>query len=271
MTQFTAPTGRLVWGDPTKLRQKTDQLTNAPRTKHDGTPLMTCDFGVAYSKADPATAPFMALLRAADKAAFPQFHDAAGNPTLPTFADKITDGDSQVPNKKGKKPCERDGYAGHWVVSYSRATGDTPPLKRHDGTRWVDMDPAGLDCGDYVIIGGSTTSNDSAQSPGMYRNVDMVGFVGKGQRIITGRDADEALGAAPPALPAGATATPQAPADAPLPSAPPAPYDAHLPPPPSAPEPDGPVMTAKANGAPYEAFIAKGWTEETLRAQGFIQ
>ena len=80
MTQFTAPTGRLVWGDPTKLRQKTDQTTGAPRVKHDGTPLMTCDFGVAYSKADPATAPFMALLRAADKAAFPQVHDAAGNP-----------------------------------------------------------------------------------------------------------------------------------------------------------------------------------------------
>lgn len=267
MTQFTAPTGRLVWGDPTKLRQKTDQKTGAPRTKKDGSPLMSCDFGVAYSKADPATAPFLALLRAADKAAWPAFHGPDGMPLRADFADKITDGDSQVPNKKGKKPCERDGYAGHWVVSYSRATGDTPPLKRHDGTRWVDMTPDGLDCGDYVIIGGSTVTNGSTDSPGMYRNVDMVGFVGKGQRIITGRDADEALGAAPPALPVGATATPQAPADAPLPSAPPAPYDAHLPPPPGA----GPVMTAKANGAPYEAFIAKGWTEETLRAQGFIQ
>jgi len=267
MTQFTAPTGRLVWGDPTKLRQKTDyDNPGTPVVKKDGSPLMMCEFGVAYSKTDPATAQFLALLRAADKAAWPQFHGPDGMPLRSDFADKITDGDSAVPNKKGKAPNTRDGYPGNWVVNYSRATGDTPPLKRHDGARWVDMTPDGLDCGDYVIIGGSTVTN-TGPTPGMYRNVDMVGFVGKGQRIITGRDADEALGAAPPALPVGATATPQAPADAPLPSAPPAPYDAHLPPPPGA----GPVMTAKANGAPYEAFIAKGWTEETLRAQGFIQ
>lgn len=266
--QFTAPVGRVVWGDPTKLRQKTDQTTGAPRVKQDGSPLMACEFGVAYPKADPATATFIALLQSADRAAYPNVCDS------PAFANKITDGDSQVPNKKGKKPCERDGYAGHWVVGYSRAVGDVPPLKRHDGQRWVDMAPEGLDCGDYVIVGGSTTPNNSAQSPGMYRNVDMVGFVGKGQRIVTGRDADEALGAPPPSLPAGATATPQAPAAAPLPSAPdatpaPPPYDAHLPPPPVAP-PAGPQMTDKANGAPYEAFIAKGWTDETLRAQGFM-
>lgn len=265
MTQFTSPTGRIVWGDPTKLRQKTDQTTNALRTKADGSPLMACEFGVAYSKADPATATFIALLKAADRAAYPNVCDS------PAFADKITDGDSTVPNKKGKKPIEQDGYAGHWVVGFSRAVGDTPPLKRHDGQRWVDMEPGGLDCGDYVIVGGSTTANNSAQSPGMYRNVDMVGFVGKGQRIATGRDADEALGSAAPALPPGATATPQTPANAPLPStAPPPPYDAHLPPPPAPPAPAGPVMTAKANGATFEQFVANGWTEETLRANGYI-
>lgn len=271
MTQFTAPTGRLVHGDPTKIRQKTDYDSGDPIYRADGKPQMEVKFGVAYSKTDPTTEPFLALLRAADKAAWPQFHGPDGKPLRHDFSDKIVDGDSAVPNKKGKAPNTKDGYPGNWVVTFTRATGDTPPLKRHDGTRWVDMTPDGLDCGDYVIIGGSTVTNGSTASPGMYRNVDMVGFVGKGQRIITGRDADEALGAAPPALPAGATATPQAPADAPLPSAPPAPYDAHLPPPPEAPAPSGPVMTAKANGAPYEAFIAKGWTEETLRAQGFIQ
>ena len=40
--------------------------------------------------------------------------------------------------------------------------------------------------------------------------------------------------------------------------------------PPPAPAPSGPVMTEKAGGVPYEAFIAQGWTDEQLLAQGYI-
>lgn len=42
------------------------------------------------------------------------------------------------------------------------------------------------------------------------------------------------------------------------------------PPPPSAPAAAGPVMTPKANGVPYESWIANKWTDAQLRAEGYI-
>jgi hypothetical protein len=55
---------------------------------------------------------------------------------------------------------------------------------------------------------------------------------------------------------------------APMPGAPipPPPHPAILQPPP----PAGPTMTALAAGVTYEAFIAAGWTDATLRANGYI-
>ncbi len=72
--------------------------------------------------------------------------------------------------------------------------------------------------------------------------------------------------AASPAPPAASTpplptASPGNPAPPPAPAAPP--------PPPAA--PTGPVMLPAANGATYEAMIAAGWTDDTLRAHGMMQ
>jgi hypothetical protein len=55
---------------------------------------------------------------------------------------------------------------------------------------------------------------------------------------------------------------------APMPGAPmpPPPHPAILQPPP----PAGPTMTALAAGVTYEAFIAAGWADATLRANGYI-
>lgn len=50
------------------------------------------------------------------------------------------------------------------------------------------------------------------------------------------------------------------------PPPPPAATGAAPPPPP----PAGPVMTAKANGNSYASFIAAGWTDATLRANGYM-
>ena len=33
------------------------------------------------------------------------------------FSWKIIDGDSQIPNKKGKKPADREGWAGNWILN----------------------------------------------------------------------------------------------------------------------------------------------------------
>src|SRR5579863_10170288 len=41
-----------------------------------------------------------------------------GQTQVPSFAWKIVDGDSRVPNKKGVIPASREGYPGHWVLSF---------------------------------------------------------------------------------------------------------------------------------------------------------
>lgn len=83
--------------------------------------------------------------------------------------------------------------------------------------------------------------------------------------------------AAPPPPPGGA-APPPPPSTAVQPSppflgtgAPPPPPGGAAAPPPPPPPPSGPKMTAKASGQPYSAFIASGWTDATLKANGYIE
>ena len=60
---------------------------------------------------------------------------------------------------------------------------------------------------------------------------------------------------------------------------PPVPQQAATPPPPVVPDPSfaanaagqGSVMTAKAGGTPYQAFIDQGWTHDQLVAHGYVQ
>ncbi len=102
-------------------------------------------------------------------------------------------------------------------------------------------------------------------------NYNMVELVGYGDEIVSGVTASEAFG--DPAPTAGATApTPAAPQPTASPSSPPAPYDGYAQAPtPPAPAPSGPKMTAKANGMTYEQFAAAGWTDDQLRANGYME
>lgn len=213
---------------------------------------------------------------------------------MPTFAWKITDGDSQVPNKKGKKPCEREGYKGHWVLGFSSGyssqlftlVGVTSPVALQ-GENAINL-------GDYVQINGSVCGNGSTSQPGVYLNHSRCCLIGYGQRIVVGPDVESAgFGGA---LPAGASTTPPAgftpPAVSPPMSAPVAAAPQFTPPTqPTAPltapassaqpytgymQPPGPpaapakVMTAKAGGATYQSFIDAGWNDQQMREQGYL-
>jgi hypothetical protein len=291
-TQFTAPTGRMLWGSPFTPSTLTEDDNKTPkRDKVTGEVLVEYSFGVAYAKNDPAWPAFYALLKAEDKAAWPQYHGPDGN-KLPgvAFADKITDGDGH--NTKGVDLKTRDGYAGHWVVKY--ASRFPPTCYAYANGAWVQMtDPKGIKPGYFVQVNGSTASNNATgtQKAGMYRNVNMVAFIAYGAEIQSGGDPNEAFGtAAPPALPPGASATPLAPS-APMPAAPgvamppqppsvtpPAPVTSVAPPaalsaPPAAPtapiSPSSPVMTAAAT-ATYAEYKGAGWADEQLIAQGLM-
>lgn len=293
-TNFTSPTGRLVQGDAFKARDK-DQQGNPLVVKsgpNAGQPRVDFFVAIAVPKNSPEWPAFKALIDAEAKAAWPQ-----GQFNSPKFSNKIIDGDGMDDN--GKPNSEKPGFAGCWVIRFSsgfapaiwaRSKVLPPNLQGPDPEAFIQItDPALVKKGYYLRAAGNTQSNMNTSSPGLYLNYNMLELVGYGEEIITGPTASQAFGSAPASLPAGAVAAPNgtsapapaASAPAPSPTASPgehytgyaeAPAPAPAPEAPApAPAPSGPVMTPKAAGVSYEAFKAKGWTDDQLKTQGYMQ
>lgn len=292
---FTTPVGRLVGGSIYKVKDK-DHL-GQPRTVKNGPnagqPLLTFDFAVAipkipgqhwsqYPRQNPQQPSWGEAIYAAGSTAFPQAVQR------PDFAWKVIDGDSTIPNKNNKRPCDIEGYAGHWVLWFSSST--PPQCWNANGTQRLVEENA-IKPGYYVQVMGNATSNKSQQSPGVFVNHSMVALSGFGPEISMGPDVSMAGFGQGVQLPPGASTTPvggfvpPAPATAaavpPMPAAPvpvtPAPAfvaaaGAMMPPPPPVPVPvpAGPRMTAKAAGATYESMIQGGWTDDLLREHGYL-
>ena len=135
----------------------------------------------------------------------------------PAFAWKIEDGDSQVPNKRGRKPCENEGWRGNWVLKFSG--GFQPKVYRQQGNDMVlEQTTDFVKPGYFVEVNFNVQGNDSAQTPGIYLNHSMVCFRAYGPEIVSGPDVASA-GFGQSALPAGASLTPP-PSSSPLPAAP---------------------------------------------------
>lgn len=290
------PPGRLVQGSLYKAQDK-DQQGNPLVVKtgpNAGKPTVKFFFAVAYPKAATdgghwAGTEWGKQIWACGHAGFPN-----GQAQSPQFAWKVEDGDSAVPNKKGRKNCDREGFPGNWVVNFQ--SGFAPKIFTSDGSSpIVEVDAVKL--GHYVQVLGNVAPNGNGENPGVYVNHSMVAHSGYGQEIHSGPD-PKAVGFGKAALPVGASATPiggasfpvpaatapaaappppaavPAPAAAPAPVAPtavlPHPGFAAAPPPPPAAAPAGPVLTPKAGANTYAAMIAAGWTDATLRAHGYL-
>lgn len=209
------------------------------------------------------------------------------------FAWKIEDGDSQIPNKKGMKNCDREGYPGHWVIKFGG--GYAPKIVNKEGTAAI-LEPDAIKCGYYVQVFGNVSSNESSQTAGIYMNHKIVALNGFGEEISYGPDPTQVgfgavapgasavpLGGMTPPVPGVPASAPPVPGVAPAAPVPtPAPNTgfvagpASAPPPPGAaavapPPPAAPVrqMTAAAT-ATYEAYIAGGWTDAQLIANGLM-
>lgn len=266
------PVGRLVGGSMSKGRD-TDYY-GKPLTNKDGTPATDYSFGVAYAKhgIDWRQEPWGAQMVAIAQAAFP-----AGQPQNPSFAWKVQDGDSAVPNKKGNPPNKNEGWPGHWVVFFSSRFA--PKTLNANGVGPVD--PATVKAGHYVEVFGEVKGNGSTESPGLFVNHTFVAHSAPGVEIQLGDAPDPtSVGFGKQALPAGATAVPESrlAAAAPAPAAPVAvqPHTAILagpPAPPSPPAPPAPgrIMLPKAAGVTYEAYLAAGWNDQQLIENGLMQ
>lgn len=271
------PTGRLVGGHPMKSTRNLDKHTNAPMFWSDGvTPSVTTFIAVAIPKG-PEThwnqTEWGGMIQAQAQADW-----VNGEWQHPTFAWKIVDGDSTIPGKPfkgkpGKIPANREGYPGHWVISMQTGLDigcyHVGKYKPHECIK----DPNEIKPGDYCRVLVDFKGNGPVcESPGMYMNPKLFELSRAGELIQTGDGPDAAtvFGDAPPTLPPNAAVdqgvTPPQPQPN-MPGTPPPPHTAILTPPTP---PTGPVMTPKAGGATYEACIAAGWTDETLRQEGMM-
>lgn len=176
----------------------------------------------------------------------------------PDFAFKIIDGDSTIPNKQGKKPCDMVGHPGHWVVKFGG--GYAPKIVTAKGDA-VIADEGAVKPGHYVQVYASVSSNRSDQTPGIYINHRIVAHSGWGEEIISGPDPSSVgFGAAP--LPPGASAVPlggmmtPAAGTALPPAAPYAPPAAALPAPAGVPATPTPPASPVPAPAPNMGFVA---------------
>jgi hypothetical protein len=236
----------MVQGHP--LEEITKNMEGSPLTDKQGNPRIQFFCAIAIPKNDPGYPALLAQIQQVAQNGFP-----GGQFNQPSFAWKILDGDS--PEHKDKT-----GFPGHHVLKLSN--GFSPELYTRNGESRI-TDPKQLKRGDYIRAYITIKANGSDTRPGIYLNMSMIELVGHGEEIISGPPASEVFGGSPAPLPSEASATPVAgPPVATPPTAPPvAPAHDFLNP---------KVMTQKANGVPYEAFIAQGWTEEQLKTEGYL-
>lgn len=286
-TDFLTPVGRLVQGDP--FEAQTKNMQGQPLMTMSGQPTQRYFIAVAFRKDDPQWPALKARLVQVAHADFPTLVDAAGNCSHPRFSWKIADGDGVDDN--GKSNAGKEGFAGHWVVKFSSSFAPRCFHAGHYAPHEQIQDVNAIRRGYFVRVAGTVEGNSNPQKPGLYVNLNMVELAGIGPEISNGPDASTVFGGAAAPLPVGASPLPMhvgaAPAAAPsMPAAMPAPATvpvlptmpnpgilggpaapAPLPP---VPVPAAPQLTAKAAGFTYDQLLAAGWTDDALRAHGYL-
>lgn len=301
--QILLPAGRLIGGSTTVAFDK--DFNGNPLKNADGTPKVQYVLEVAVPKTPGvqhwASESWGQQIWAKGHADFP-----GGQAQRPDFAWKIVDGDSQIPNLKGTKPCDKPNGPGHWLLTIK--SGFAPKTVNRDGSAAID--PATIKLGNWVQVYITVAGNGNLQKPGIYLNHNLVALagydpageiqggpdpstVGFGQggmpqhvsTVPVGGVSGAQAAAHTPPPPGAPVHTPPPPGGVPTPQLPPmpgAPAPAPVPVPPNPamtaaalapPAPAAPaarVMLPAANGTPYEAYKAQGWTDEQLVQHGLM-
>ena len=96
--EILTPVGRIVGGHPMTQHEVMDQVTNQPRLMANGNKLMQSYVGLAIAKGQETHWNQTEWGQKIYQQAVTDWPN--GEHGSPTFAWKITDGDSQIPNKK---------------------------------------------------------------------------------------------------------------------------------------------------------------------------
>lgn len=205
---ITTPVGRIVMGD--LYKGSTTDAENKPLViktgPNAGQPRVNFFFALAIPKEPGHTHwAHTAWGKQIWEVGCRAFPNAAQSPA---FAWKIEDGDSQIPNKRGRKPCDNEGWRGCWVLKFSG--GFAPKIYEQQNGGYVQLTEVGrVKPGYFAEVAFSVEGNGSQSQPGVYLNHSMVCFRAYGAEIVFGPDVNAAgFGQAP--LPAGATMTPPA-------------------------------------------------------------
>lgn len=211
---FVRLEGRLVCGHP-MVRRTVKKKQNGPTAPE--TPVLDDD-GVAY------TTSYLAL--AIPKAGETdwkqtlwgqQFVQKAqqdwpnGESGAPTFKWKVDDGDSMIPNQAQKKPAEREGWPGHWIVHCTTAYNRSIKcyhVGKYEPMQQIQVD-AEIKTGDYARVSVGIKGND-AQSQGIYVSPGMFELSRAGVQIISesGPSAADVFGGVQPNVPVNAQVAP---------------------------------------------------------------
>lgn len=306
--QILFPVGRLVQGSLYKGNTSDRKgvpyvVKTGPRA---GQPVTKFYFAVAIAKTPGHThwsqTEWGQQVLQAGAEGWPQHYQ---HPTA--FSWKIDDGDSTAPNLEMKRPCDNEGWPGHWIIKFNGSNQAPRVCQRDAQGRTVDLLAEGaVKTGYYVQVAGDCVDNKPSDKPGVYMNYQAVMFSGVGQEIFTGVDLNTVFGAAAPALPPGATTVPVgvtaapvlaasaavAPLAAPTVVAPnaaflaipaagaapalaaPLPVSAPVPVPqvPAPAVPAGPTPTTKLLGIGHTvaSMMQNGWTLDMLRQEQYI-
>ncbi len=194
MTEIITPVGRMVQGDPFKVR--TTNMDGKPLINTKGDPRVEYFFAIAIAKDNLEWPAMLKTIQQEAVVGFPN-----GQTQLPTFSWKIVDGDAAT-NK------DKDGFPGHWVVRCS--SGFQPKIYTKGITAQI-VDPEQLKRGYYIRTYLSIRANGSLTKPGVYINPSMIEVIAYGEEIQSGPDAMQVFGTAPVgALPFGASEIPLA-------------------------------------------------------------
>jgi hypothetical protein len=252
--------GRLVCGHPMTRRpvKKRDPITKVetPVINADGTPVTDVYVGIAIPKlteSDWKQSAWGQQFYAAGVQDWPN-----GEHGSPTFAWKVTDGDSQVPNQKGKKPCDREGWPGHWIVHCTTQFHVSCfHVGKYDPLEQIQVDKE-IKTGDYARVLVNVKGNGPSQSPGIYVNPTKFELSRAGAVIISesGPSAAEVFGGAP--LPGSAPGT----ASAAHIMAPPPTTGPGIAPAPDFLKPEMSMLDGKTYTA--EQLKASGWTDQQI-------
>lgn len=281
MQEVLFPVGRLVSGHPMEPRQITDK-EDKPVFDTNGQAVIERYVGVAIPKGSEQhwkDTEWGAKVYAA--AQDPVNGWPNGEFNSPAFSWKIVDGDSQVPNKKGNKPCDQTGYAGHWVIHMTtRIAYNVFHAGRYEPMQAIQRKEE-VKRGDYCRVYCQVKGNKPSQSPGVYVNPQMFELTRAGVEIVSqgsGPAASSVFGGAAPVIPVGAQLDPNTAAPAPVAQvATPAPV-AQTPPPPAhdlvtpPPVAPAPVEERYSYGGQTltltEWCAMPGWSEAIIKQHG---